>query len=72
MSGTGEYVVWVWPSLPLSIEVVLHISYFGSNYRMDGEQASQPIREIIIDGLAVLKIVKHCNDSLPTMVAGPT
>lgn len=33
-------------------------------------QAQQPIREVIIDGLAVLKIVKHCNDSLPTMVAG--
>lgn len=28
------------------------------------------VREVVIDGLAVLKIVKHCNDSLPTMVAG--
>lgn len=28
------------------------------------------VREVIIDGLAVLKIVKHCNESLPTMVAG--
>lgn len=34
------------------------------------EAAATPIREVIIDGLAVLKIVKHCNDSLPTMVAG--
>jgi len=33
-------------------------------------QQQLPIREVIIDGLAVLKIVKHCNDSLPTMVAG--
>lgn len=29
-----------------------------------------PIREVVIDGLAVLKIVKHCQGSLPTMVAG--
>jgi translation initiation factor 3 subunit H len=33
-------------------------------------QATTPIKEVIIDGLAVLKIVKHCNDSLPVMVAG--
>jgi translation initiation factor 3 subunit H len=37
---------------------------------MEDEQVVQPIREVIIDGLAVLKIVKHCHDSLPTMVAG--
>ena len=29
-----------------------------------------PIKEVIIDGLAVLKIVKHCNESMPTFVAG--
>jgi translation initiation factor 3 subunit H len=29
-----------------------------------------PIQQVVIDGLAVLKIVKHCQDSLPTMVAG--
>jgi translation initiation factor 3 subunit H len=34
------------------------------------EDTPAPIREVIIDGLAVLKIVKHCNDNLPTMVAG--
>ncbi len=34
------------------------------------EDAPAPVREVIIDGLAVLKIVKHCNDNLPTMVAG--
>ena len=28
------------------------------------------VREVVIDGLAVLKIVKHCNENLPTMVAG--
>lgn len=28
------------------------------------------IQQVVIDGLAVLKIVKHCNDNLPTMVAG--
>lgn len=37
---------------------------------MEDEQVVQPVREVVIDGLAVLKIVKHCNDSLPTMVAG--
>jgi translation initiation factor 3 subunit H len=36
----------------------------------DEQKTVQPIKEVIIDGLAVLKIVKHCNDSLPTMVAG--
>jgi translation initiation factor 3 subunit H len=30
----------------------------------------EPIREVVIDCLAVLKIVKHCNDNLPMMVAG--
>lgn len=33
-------------------------------------QQQPPIREVVIDGIAVLKIVKHCNESLPTMVAG--
>lgn len=32
--------------------------------------AKQIINEVIIDGLAVLKIVKHCNDNLPSLVAG--
>jgi translation initiation factor 3 subunit H len=31
---------------------------------------SAPVREVVIDGLAVMKIVKHCNDNLPSMVAG--
>ena len=30
----------------------------------------EPLREVVIDGLAVLKIVKHCNDNLPSMSAG--
>lgn len=34
------------------------------------ELYSAPLREVVIDGLAVLKIVKHCNDSLPSMSAG--
>jgi translation initiation factor 3 subunit H len=29
-----------------------------------------PIKEVQIDGLAVLKIVKHCHENFPTMVAG--
>lgn len=29
-----------------------------------------PIREVHIDGVAAMKIMKHCNESLPTMVAG--
>ena len=28
------------------------------------------IKEVIIDGLAILKIIKHCNDNFPTLVAG--
>lgn len=30
----------------------------------------KPLREVHIDGLAVLKIMKHCNDNLPTLVSG--
>mmetsp|Transcript_10849 Transcript_10849/g.16517 ORF Transcript_10849/g.16517 Transcript_10849/m.16517 type:complete len:338 (+) Transcript_10849:63-1076(+) len=33
-------------------------------------QAQRPVQEVHIDGLAVLKIVKHCNDNLPNMVTG--
>lgn len=34
------------------------------------EVGGGPLREVVIDGLAVLKIVKHCNDNLPSMSAG--
>ena len=30
----------------------------------------QTVSEVHIDGLALMKIVKHCNDNLPTMVSG--
>ena len=33
-------------------------------------QKQELIREVHIDGLAVLKIIRHCNESMPTMVAG--
>jgi translation initiation factor 3 subunit H len=31
---------------------------------------SMPVREVHIDGIAIMKIMKHCNENLPTMVAG--
>lgn len=34
------------------------------------ELYTAPLREVVIDGLAVLKIVRHCNDNLPSMSAG--
>jgi translation initiation factor 3 subunit H len=34
------------------------------------DDVDPPVREVVIDGLAVMKIVKHCNENLPTMVAG--
>jgi len=34
------------------------------------EKWATPINEVIIDGLAVLQIVKHCGKSSPTQVAG--
>ena len=38
---------------------------------MDADRGgSQPLRKVVIDGLAVLKIIKHCNDNLPSMSAG--
>lgn len=33
-------------------------------------ETQEPINEVHIDGLAVLKIVKHCQESLPSLVAG--
>ena len=45
----------VWAPVPDSLEEV---------------QAQEKVREVHIDGVAVLKIVKHCNDNLPSMVAG--
>lgn len=33
-------------------------------------EPEEPIRAIHIDGLAVLQIVKHCQESLPTLVTG--
>lgn len=35
-----------------------------------GKARTAVVRDVHIDGLAVLKIVKHCKDSLPQMVAG--
>jgi translation initiation factor 3 subunit H len=40
------------------------------NALTDDKKLTEPVTEVVIDGLAVLKIVKHCNDNLPTMVAG--
>ena len=48
----------------------------GNRVVIDGEVLEmpqvyfEPIREVVIDCLAVMKIVKHCNDNLPSMVAG--
>lgn len=33
-------------------------------------QTEEPIHEVHIDGLAILKIVKHCQESLPNFVSG--
>jgi len=35
-----------------------------------GGSGGSEVREVVLDGLALLKIVKHCNDCLPSMVAG--
>jgi translation initiation factor 3 subunit H len=45
-------------------------SYAISESYEDEYVNTSPIKEVVIDGLAVLKIVKHCDDNLPTMVAG--
>ena len=37
---------------------------------MSADDSVQPLREVHIDGLAVLKIIKHCNSNLPTLVSG--
>ena len=33
-------------------------------------ETQEPIHAVHVDGLAVLKIVKHCQESLPNLVAG--
>ncbi len=33
-------------------------------------ESVERVKEVVIDGVAVMKIIKHCNESLPTMVAG--
>eukprot|EP01039_Chlorochromonas_danica_P010707 gene10707-11883_t len=42
---------------------------------MEGDSVTKklnatPVREVVIDIVAALRIVKHCNDNLPSMVAG--
>lgn len=44
-----------------------------SNNPYAAEAALEPvplIQEVVIDGLAALRIIKHCNENAPTMVAG--
>jgi len=36
----------------------------------EGLHQQEKVREVHIDGLAVMKIIRHCDESLPTMVAG--
>ena len=52
-------------SLPFSKLIGLQ---FILNLGRKGEEST--VSEVTIDAVAVLKIVKHCHDSLPTMVAG--
>ena len=33
-------------------------------------QQDGPLREVQLDGLAVMKIVKHCKESMPALVTG--
>jgi translation initiation factor 3 subunit H len=47
---------------------------FGSTATANAEVTTKevipPIREVVIDGLTAMRIVKHCNENAPTMVAG--
>ena len=40
------------------------------NIEAEVVETVQPIREVVIDAVAAMRIVKHCNESQPTMVAG--
>ena len=33
-------------------------------------ESSSPVTSVKLEGLAALKIIKHCQESLPTMVTG--
>lgn len=46
------------------------MSAFEAESSLDAVTSVTPVREVVIDALAVLRIVKHCDGSLPTMVAG--
>jgi len=44
------------------------MSKFGD--MLSSDPTIKPLKEVHIDGLAVLQIIKHCNDNLPTLVSG--
>ncbi len=37
---------------------------------MEKKTDSAPLRNVQLDGLAVLKILKHCKESMPSLVTG--
>ena len=37
---------------------------------MEKKNDSSPLRNVQLDGLAVLKILKHCKESMPSLVTG--
>lgn len=37
---------------------------------MEKKTDSSPLRNVQLDGLAVLKILKHCKESMPSLVTG--
>lgn len=45
------------------------MEFEGNNTENVDDQPREPIHEVVIDGLAALKILKHCNDNA-TSVAG--
>lgn len=55
-------MIWLSISIVFGSKTLLVSSFLGGK--------SSSVSEVTIDSVAVLKIVKHCNDSLPTMVAG--
>jgi len=55
----------------------LTVNNYGDQYGGDDEDYIEtqepprdPIQEVVLDTLAALKIIKHCNDNIPSMVTG--
>ena len=63
---------WNKKPLPRASSDAFESGHDGSNLsqHLVRAQRREKVRECVIEGVAVLRIIKHCRESLPTLVAG--